>query len=139
MASNLTPAGWIAKFLVAPGICVAVGYYLVGPRIGKTEIPTRTVVITKSPSGNPLAEPVPDDFSKSPNKLESGQSQTEIQHGGSDPEGQPAPAVHHRTKRHHLSPPPNSVSVSSDNYPQADPGQTPKDVGETGSESSVSR
>jgi hypothetical protein len=34
MASKLTPVGWIAKFLLVPAACVALGYFVVGPRIG---------------------------------------------------------------------------------------------------------
>ena len=34
MASRLTPIGWIAKFLAVPAALGAVGFYLLGPRIG---------------------------------------------------------------------------------------------------------
>lgn len=34
MASRLTPIGWIAKFLIAPAALGALGFYVIGPRIG---------------------------------------------------------------------------------------------------------
>ena len=51
MASRLTPIGWITKFLVVPAALAAVGFYVIGPRIGAPDKSAPKKVESQDDSG----------------------------------------------------------------------------------------
>ena|ERR1700733_4908687 len=63
MAVKLTPAGLIGKWVIAPVALLLIGYFLIGPNIGKVPAPKSTTasVSRGEPSGAepPNADPPP--------------------------------------------------------------------------------
>jgi hypothetical protein len=67
MAGRLTPIGWIAKFIVVPAALGALGFYVIGPRIGAIKPAAKVLPGLGGESGTPApTEPAVPSETKTP-------------------------------------------------------------------------
>jgi len=98
MAGKLSPFGVFGKWVIAPALMVLLGYYVVGPRIGKTTKPG-TILDSNSTIGPANADPPAEEKTSSAkphsagpevdvtvNPANAGQSGTEVAQATSKPQ-----------------------------------------------------
>ncbi|HWD38053.1 MAG TPA: hypothetical protein VG944_04340 [Fimbriimonas sp.] len=107
MRPRLTPLGLVLKWLIVPVLVGAIGYFLIGPRIGKRDLPA------DAPPSVPT-QPVVDSRPATAPATNSVQAAT----------APVATPVHHRKRRRHKTEP-NSVKIDGVDQPTQETPTTP--------------